>query len=158
MMRAQNRRSSNSDSVSLTTPALMGHIVHGMMLPQGFTLSVAGTLATMICQRSDISPCAIWLFVVGAGCSYGLINLTSKPGGEPTARNPVGGFRLVNLTPILVVPIATRSAGLIHCTPAAFACAGFVVVTVYVGALANLLRVTCRSWRAAETKPSDRSL
>lgn len=154
MTPTQNRCPGDSDALpaALTTPALMGHIVGHIMAPQGFTLSVAGTLATMICQRGDITPFAIWLFVVAAGCAYGLITLTNRAGAEPAPRNPVEGARIVNLTPVVVVPITTWSAGLIHYTPAAFACAGFVAVAVYVEVLSNLLRLTYRVGRASPDK------
>lgn len=158
MMHMQKPPPSDNESVpgGPTTPALMGDIVRHIMVPQGFTLSVAGTLATMICQRTDITPFAIWLFVVGSGCSYGLITVGSRAGAEPTT-NPAERAHIVNLTPIIVVPITTMSARLIHYTPAAFACAGFVTVLVYVGVLSSFLRLTYRVGRTARTMPSDRT-
>lgn len=114
-----------------------------MVIPQGFTLSVAGTMATLVCQRKDSAPLAIWLFVVGAGVGYVLVSLVSGShrGTASPATLPIEGLRVLNLVPIVVVPLSTGTAALIPYTPAAFTCGGFVAVAGYVVGLSAFLRV-----------------
>jgi hypothetical protein len=125
------------------TPAAARHIARQIMIPQGFTLSIAGTIATLVGQRSDTAPVAIWLFVVGAGLSYAMISLASRAHSDvaPHGDEPIQRMRFPNLMPILVVPISTWTSALIPYTPASFACAGFLAVTTYVGSLSALPRL-----------------
>jgi len=108
-----------------------------MVIPEGFTLSVAGTLATLVGERTDTHPLAIWLFVTAAGVGYGLVGIAHSAHRRtvPSATLTINGLRLLNPVPILVVPVATSIANQIPHTPVAFACAGFLAVAGYIGGL-----------------------
>jgi hypothetical protein len=125
----------------ITAAATVREIARHMVIAQGFTLSVAGTIATLVVERTDTRPLAIWLFVTGAGVGYGLVGIASGAHRRtvPSATLTINGLRLLNLVPILVVPVATSIANQIPYTPVAFACAGFLVVAGYIGGLSLFL-------------------
>ena len=129
----------------ITTAAAVRDIARHMVIPQGFTLSVGGTIATLVGERADTRPLAIWLFVTGAGVGYGLIGIASGAHRRtvPSATLTINGLRLLNavplVVPILVVPVATSIANQIPYTPVAFACAGFLAVAGYIGGLSLFL-------------------
>lgn len=131
-----------SASADVSAPGSLRDIARHMVVPQGFTLSIAGTIATLVGRRHDTAPLTVWLFIVGAGVGYVLVSLVS--GSHRGAASPgslsIEGVRVLNLVPVVVVPLATWTADLIPYTPAAFACGGFVAVAAYFVGLWGFLR------------------
>jgi hypothetical protein len=129
----------------ITAAAAVREIARHMVIPQGFTLSVAGTIATLVGERTDTRALTIWLFVTGAGVGYGLVGIAGGAHRRtvPSATLTINEHRLLNpvpiLVPILVVPVATSIANQIPYTPVAFACAGFLAVAGYIGGLSLFL-------------------
>lgn len=112
-------------------------LTHTLVLPQGFTLSVAGVLAITIGHRGYPGPVALWLFVVAAGCGFSFLAVASGAHREPTHRPMViTGFALVNLTPGVVVPVGASSGWWIVDVRLSFAVVGFVTVVAYLAAVA----------------------
>lgn len=81
---------------------------HLLVVPQGFTVAVAGSVAVGVGRHGFAGPFGVWLFVVEAGVAYCLVVLmvgalhrrVEQPGG-------IVGGALLNVTPVLVVPIVT---------------------------------------------------
>jgi hypothetical protein len=104
-----------------------------LVVPQGFTLSVAGVLALTIGHQGFPGLLAIWLFVVGASIGFCAITLASGAHTEVSNR-PVSivGMGLMNLLPILVVPAACSASWWVGDKSAAFFIAGFCGTLFYV--------------------------
>lgn len=120
----------------------------GLLLgaPQGFTLSVAGTLAAVVGQRGMPGPWPAWLFVTGAGLGYCAVLLAAGAHHERAAR-PTRGLRggaVFNLLPVVVVPAAVLGTAWIAAATVAFFLAGAIAVTSYVVLLGGLARLTSR--------------
>ena len=94
-----------------TWPASVRGITHMLVVPQGFTLSVAGVLALMIGHRGFPGLLAIWLFIAGASIGFCGITLASGAHTEVSNRHvSIAGMALMNLLPILVVPAACSAS------------------------------------------------
>jgi hypothetical protein len=112
-------------------------------VPQGFTLSVAGTLAALAGQRGMPGPWPAWLFVTGGGLGFCAV-LLAVGAHHDRAAGSTGGLRgraVFNLLPVAVVPAAVLGTAWIAADTLAFFVAGAVVVVAYVvllGALAWL--------------------
>jgi len=111
-----------------------------LVVPQGFTLSVAGVLAITIGHRGSPGLLAIWLFVTGASIGFCTITLVSGAHTEDSNR-PVSivGMALMNLLPILVVPAACSASWWVGNKSAAFLAAGFCATVLYVGGVGAFL-------------------
>lgn len=82
-------------------------LVHMLVVPQGFTLSVTGVFAIMVGHRGFPPPLVIWLFVVGAGLGFCGITLASQAHREASGRPVIiVGAAAMNLLPAAVVPAA----------------------------------------------------
>ncbi|MGD9526488.1 hypothetical protein [Pseudonocardia sp.] len=120
----------------------------GLLLgaPQGFTLSVAGTLAAVVGQRGMPGPWAAWLFVTGAGLGFCALLLAVGAHHE-RAVHPPGGLRggaVFNLLPVAVVPAAVLGTTWIATGAVAFFVAGAIAVIGYLVLLGALARLTSR--------------
>ncbi|MGE3286189.1 MAG: hypothetical protein AB7J32_08810 [Pseudonocardia sp.] len=120
----------------------------GLLLgvPQGFTLSVAGTLAAVVGQRGMPGPWPAWLFVTGAGLGFCAVLLAVGAHHEPAVR-PVGGLRggaVYNLLPVAVVPAAVLGTAWIAAAAVAFFAAGAIAVVSYLVLLGILGRLASR--------------
>ncbi len=134
----------NQRPPSSTRDALIG-LSHMLAMPQGFTLSVAGTVAIMIGHRGFPGPLAVWLFVVGAAGAFSAIAVVVGAHLEPS-NNPVTvvGLALLNVTPVVIVPLACLIAWWIPGDAAAFAVAGAATSGLYVVMEAEVLTVLHR--------------
>ena len=130
--------------------ARLGFSVRGLtstlVVPQGFTLSIAGTLAGTIGQRGTTRLLDVWLFVVGAGFSFCLLAIVSGNvrNDSPSRPLPIFGKATLNILPIAVMPAAVVSAGRIANSAAGFFVAGALATGLYVGLLAIVLWLTAR--------------
>jgi hypothetical protein len=117
---------------------------HLLVAPQGFTLSIAGTLAISV-QRHAPDAFAIWMFVLGGGLAFCATALTVGALRE-TMTLPVNfvGLALLNLVPVGVVPLAAVAGWWIHRDSAAMFVSGAVAVIAYVWGLAGFLALTRR--------------
>ena len=114
--------------------------------PQGFTLSVAGTLAATIGQRDVAGLLEVWLFVVGGSAGFCLVAVA---GGVLHRPGPRGGLSVsrravLNVAPVAVVPVAVGGSLRIPSDPLAFLVAGGLATTCYVVMLTLLLWFTGR--------------
>lgn len=122
----------------------MRDLVSALVVPQGFTLSIAGTLAATISQRGMPGIFDVWLFVVGASLSFAVLAVL---GGSlrTTARSRpllVTGTRSLNVVPVAAMPGATLGAGLIPNSAAGYFVAGILASALYIVLLAAMLRLT----------------
>ncbi|HJQ44219.1 MAG TPA: hypothetical protein VJ831_14115 [Jatrophihabitantaceae bacterium] len=118
---------------------------HMLAAPQGFTLSIAGTLAITVGHQHPSGWVPVWLFVVGAGVAFCATALIAGALRE-TMPMPVSflGLALLNLVPAGVVPLATATSWWIDGDSLAFFVAGFVAVIGYVWGLAAFLALSER--------------
>jgi len=101
--------------------------------PQGFTLSIGGTLAATVGQRGASDLLDVWLFVMGAGLSFCLLALMSGSALRGAPRGvPVSGAAVLNVLPVVVVPTAVGCAALVAPRPLGFLAAGALASGVYV--------------------------
>ena len=141
-----------------TWPASVRGITHMLVVPQGFTLSVAGVLALTIGHQGFPGLLAIWLFITGASIGFCAITLASGAHTEVSNRHvSIVGIALMNLLPILVVPAACSASWWVDNESAAFFIAGFCATVLYVGGLgAFLVIVGSGHTRVSPTKaPAD---
>lgn len=134
-----------------TWPASVRGITHMLVVPQGFTLSVAGVLALAIGHRGFPGLLAIWLFIAGATIGFCAITLVSGAHTEASNRHvSIVGMALMNLLPILVVPAACAASWWVSDKPAAFFIAGFCSTVLYVGGLGAFLVIA----GSGDTRPN----
>jgi hypothetical protein len=104
-----------------------------LILPQGFTLAVAGSVTTCVGRHGFPGPIAVWLFVAGAAIGYWLVVLALGALGEPV-HQPVGiaGLGLLNVTAVFVVPLVTLANWWIPNEDIAFIVTGLAVHLTYI--------------------------
>src|SRR4029077_5798882 len=115
-------------------------LAHQLAAPQGFTLSIAGTLAISIARHPAPRASAIWLFVLGAGVAFCISALVVGAHRESMTM-PVSflGIALLNLVPVAVVPVAAAAGWWIHNDRVALLVSGTSAVIAYVWGLAAFL-------------------
>jgi hypothetical protein len=120
-------------------------IVQALAVPQGFTLSIAGTAAATVGHHGYQGFLAIWLFIVGASTGYGLLALFTRTHTRVAAAgNPLNGVALLNVLPVVVVPAAYGASAWISNVSVEFAAAGLFAVVAYVCLLAILVTAVGR--------------
>jgi hypothetical protein len=126
--------------------ATVGGIVQQIVIPQGFTLSITGTIAIMNGHRVQAGPIAIWLFILGAGAGYSAAALVGGAHRRfaSSRPQPITGVPVLNVVPVIVVPVAVAAAWWIPDPRVAFAAAGFVATAGYVGAFGLFLHLFTR--------------
>lgn len=109
-----------------------------LVVPQGFTLSIAGVLALTIGHHGFPGLLAIWLFIAGASIGFCAMTLASGAHTEGSNRHvSIVGMALMKLLPILVVPAACSASWWVGNKSAAFFVAGFCGTVLYVGGSAH---------------------
>jgi hypothetical protein len=116
-----------------------------LAVPQGFTLSVGGTLAVTIGQHGTPTLWDVWLFAVGAGVSFCLIAVLSGSAQRPGSAGHVSLSRaaVLNVLPVIVIPAAVGLAVLVPSRQWDFLIAGALASGLYVvllGLVATYLR------------------
>lgn len=108
-----------------------------LVVPQGFTLSVSGTLAATIVQRGAATVTDIWLFAVGAGLSFCLLALMSGSVARSGTRPQLVLSRvaMLNVLPVAVIPAATQCAALVADRGLSFLLAGPLATGFFVAPL-----------------------
>jgi hypothetical protein len=117
-----------------------------LIVPQGFTLAVGGSLAVCIGRHGFPGPGGVWLFVAGAAVGYWLVIILVGAVREPV-HQPVGivGLGLLNVTAVFVVPIVTVVHWWIPNEDTAFLAAGLAVHLAYIPIAAFGLRLLARA-------------
>jgi hypothetical protein len=105
-----------------------------LAVPQGFTLSVGGTLAATIGQHGTPGLFDVWLFALGAGVSFCLLALMSGSAtrSSPADRVPLSRALVLNVLPVVVIPTAVGCAALVPSRPLDFLLAGALASGLYV--------------------------
>jgi hypothetical protein len=116
-----------------------------LIVPQGFTLAVGGSLAICLGRHGFPGPLGVWLFVVGAALGYWVVLLVVRAVREPE-HQPVAivGAGLLNVTAVVVVPIVTAVHWWISDVNIAFLSAGLAVHLAYIPLAATGLRLLGR--------------
>lgn len=116
-------------------------LTHMLVIPQGFTLAVAGSVAICLGRQGFPGPVAVWLFVVGASVGFGLVVLLLGAIRAPRSE-PVGvmGVALLNGTATVVVPLVAAAGWWVADPDLAFFVTGLAVHLAYVP-LASLIIV-----------------
>lgn len=121
-------------------------VLRKIAAPQGFTLSVGGTLAGTIAERETTQVFDIWLFVVGGSASFCLLVLitsgTSRTRHYATAS--LSGLTMLNLLPIVVMPTALVIASSVPGRHLGIAVAGALTTGLYLVFLVALVRIAAR--------------
>ena len=116
-----------------------------LVIPHGFTLCVAGTLAICVGERGYPGVLAIWLFVAGAGLTFAVtLFMTAGHREPPTPESATMGAAVFIVTPAGVVPAVWAATNWIHEDRLALLTAGVLTVAFYLGALAILIIVASR--------------
>lgn len=142
---------------SRTAATLRGTLTM-LAAPQGFTLSIAGTLAATIGQRGVPGLLPVWLFVVGSSAGFCLLALAVGAASRARAELAAGGLSgraVLNAAPLAVVPFAVGGSSWIPNALGAYVAAGALATTSYVVILASMTRVGVAE-EASET--TDRQL
>lgn len=115
-----------------------------LIVPQGFTLSIAGTLAATINHRGRAELLDVWLFLVGAGFVFCLLALVSGCTSRTadSRGGPISGVAVVNVVPVAAMPAAVVGAAWIPADGPGFLTAGALAVVLYVTALAGLVAIS----------------
>ncbi|MEP6631518.1 MAG: hypothetical protein ABJA89_13680 [Lapillicoccus sp.] len=140
---------SNPNSHERITPTVLGEsglswrstavgLTHMLVLPQGFTLAVAGSLAICLGRHGYPGPLGVWLFVAGASAGYCLLAL-ALGALRPTVSQPVGivGLALLNATAVIVVPVAALLTWWIPNADVAYLATGLAVHLAYIPLVAT---------------------
>ncbi|MDN5765238.1 MAG: hypothetical protein L0H96_16670 [Humibacillus sp.] len=124
-----------------TVAELAGDIAHSLVLPQGFTLCIAGTLAMHVDHHGSPGWFPVWLFLCGASLTYSalllLLRVYRRPG---VAARPPTRRAVFNVVPLAAVPLAHFATAWVSSAALSFLLAGCVVILGYVGGLALLLQ------------------
>lgn len=121
-----------------------------LVIPHGFTLCVAGTLAICVGERGFPGVLAIWLFVAGAGMTFAVTLFATAGHREaPTSESATMGAAVFNLTPAFVVPAVWGATHWIDNDRVALLIAGGFTVAFYLGGLAFLIQAADRIGRAS---------
>jgi hypothetical protein len=116
-----------------------------LVVPQGFTLSIAGTLATLVGERGYPGAFGIWLFVLAAGLAFCWVVGGAGLHRDPEARpDPITGRATFNLAPAAVVPCVYWLQKAVGNDRLAFLLSGFVAVALYLVVLAASVSVNGR--------------
>jgi hypothetical protein len=105
-----------------------------LAVPQGFTLSVGGTLAVTIGQHGTPGLLDVWLFAVGAGVSFCLLAVLSGSAlqGGPVEQVSLPRAAVLNVLPVVVIPAAVGCAALVSSQQLDFLLAGALASGLYV--------------------------
>jgi hypothetical protein len=119
-----------------------------LIVPQGFTLAVAGSVTICVGRHGFPGPVGVWLFVAGAALGYWLVVAVVGALGEPV-HQPVGivGLGLLNVTAVFVVPLVTLANWWIPNEDTAFLITGLAVHLTYIPMAAAGLGIL---WRTAK--------
>ena len=131
-------------------------LTHLLAGPQGFTLSIGGSLAVAIGHAGYRGLLPVWLFVLGAGAGFCAIALAS--GAHRDAPMPIGmlGLALLNLVPVAVLPLAAMAMWWIDNVDAAFFVCGLVAAASYVLLFAALIVIGSRAIATSDASDSSR--
>ncbi len=122
-----------------------------LTVPQGFTLSIAGASIALIGQKGYPGLLSVWLFLLGAGLSFGLCALISGAHrADTSSAAPAGGAAVFNLAPLVIVPLSAYAGEFIDDARLAFFASGAITVGSYTVAAAMFFSVLDR-WAASKT-------
>ena len=111
----------------------MRALTQALAVPQGFTLSIAGTLTAIIGHYGHPGFLPIWLFVAGSGVGFCTMALgTSAHRTTPSSGPPVLGAAILNIAPVFVVPAAVAVSWWLKPIELSFFIAGLVAVIGYI--------------------------
>ena len=119
-----------------------------LIVPQGFTLAVAGSVTICVGRHGFPGPVGVWFFVAGAAVGYWLVVLAVGALSEGD-HQPVGivGLGLLNVTAVLVVPLVTLANWWIPNEDVAFLVTGLAVHATYIPLAAAGLGILSRAGR-----------
>jgi Na+/H+ antiporter NhaC len=129
------------------TGSALPNAARQLAVPQGFTLSTTGVFAILLEYRPHPGPIAIWLFVTGAALGFAIIVRASNAHRSATALRPASGYQLFNLSPVVIVPVASVLAWWIPPVPAAYALGGLSTSSGYLLAVSLFFRAIRRAPR-----------
>lgn len=117
-------------------------LTHLLVLPQGFTLAIAGSLAICLGRHGYPGPLGVWLFVVGASAGY-CLQVLALGALRPTVSQPVGivGLALLNVIAVGVVPLVTLAGWWVPNGDLAYFVTGLAVHLTYIPLMATAIVV-----------------
>ncbi|MEO8519676.1 MAG: hypothetical protein ABI438_10850 [Dermatophilaceae bacterium] len=120
-------------------------LTHMLVLPQGFTLAIAGSLTICLGRHGYPGPLGVWLFVAGASAGYCLLVLAFGA-LRPTVSQPVGivGLALLNVTAVVVVPLVALLGWWIPNADLAYLVTGLAVHLTYIPLVAATIILLAR--------------
>ena len=103
-----------------------------LVLPHGYTLTVAGSLSVDVYRFGPISPARVLSFLSGALLAFLALAVAVRGHVREPTPAPGTGWRLANLVPLLSVSAAAGTAYLIPWPALAYMSSAFVAVCVYI--------------------------
>ena len=123
-----------------------GALAQMLSVPQGFTLSVAGTISIAVHEDGYPGDLGIWCFVAAGGLAFCAAVLLTGAHARGDVHRPTG-LGLLNLVPVGVVPVAVLAGRWIGQPDLRMAVTGFACVGAYVLLLAAFVRSVPRRHR-----------
>jgi hypothetical protein len=124
---------------------LLSHVLRTLVIPQGYTLAIAGSFALAVQRYGQPSALTVYAFVAGAAAAFiGLVVLSSTTIRNATVEPPAAVLALYNGVPLIVLPITGALAHLAPYALLGFFTAGFSAVAAYVAILALFWLVVTR--------------
>ena len=120
-------------------------VTRQLVVPQGFTLSTAGVLATLLEHRPHPGPAAIWLFIAGAAVGFAIVVRASDAHRSGSALQPAFGYQLFNLSSVVIVPVVSLIVWWIPLIPVAYALGGLSTSSGYLVAVSSFFHAIRRA-------------
>jgi len=120
-------------------------VLRTLVIPQGYTLSIAGSFALAMQRYGQPSPLTAYAFVAGAAAAFiGLVLISWRTIRNEAVEPPAAVLALCNGVPLTVLPITGALAHLVPYALLGFLTAGFSAVATYVAILALFWSVIAR--------------
>ena len=120
----------------------LARIVTALVIPQGYTLSIAGGFAAAVYHYGFPSFVETWSFVAGAVLGFSLLVLFSgHRAPRVVPQLPIGGLVLFNVVPLGSVPLAAAICAAIPWRLVGFPVAGLLAAAGYGILLAGFCKI-----------------
>lgn len=120
--------------------ASVSSVARQLVVAQGFTLSIAGTLAILLERHPRPGPFVIWLFVAGATLGFVLVVAVSGAYRHGTPGRDAAGLQMFHVAALIVVPLVASAVFCIPSAHVAFPLAGLAISSIYVLAVGAVFR------------------
>jgi hypothetical protein len=140
-----NRQTEDREPTTRPVGAYVARTLTTLVIPQGYTLSIAGSFAIAVQRYSFATLSTTIAFVTGAVVAFVLLGFIASDHLRQPADLQIGLRALVNIVPLITVAIVAGVLELVASTSAGFIVAGFLAAGTYIALVSVLLKVTGRA-------------